>query len=120
MTTAMWRAVAGFSGAMAVAMGAVGAHVVPDAHAASMVEKAALYHLVHSALLLWLSSEAGPMAVASRLCFLTGIVFFSGGLYLQYVSNVLFLKDFIPFGGLCYIAGWLVIGGTAFLKRRSH
>lgn len=120
MTTAMWRAVAGFSGAMAVAMGAVGAHAVSDAHAASMIEKAALYHLIHSVLLLWLANEAGRLMVISRLCFLTGIVFFSGGLYLQYLSNILFLKPFIPFGGLCYIAGWLVIGGAAVFKKRSH
>lgn len=112
----LWRIIAGFSGAMAVTMGAIAAHAVADTHAADMIAKASLYQLIHSVLLLFILSETSKAAIIARLAFLTGIVFFSGGLYLQYAANLMFFKDFIPFGGICYIFGWLVLGLSGFKR----
>ena len=39
--------------------------------------------------------------------FLAGIVLFSGSLYLLAVTNARWLGAVTPFGGICFMAGWV-------------
>jgi uncharacterized membrane protein YgdD (TMEM256/DUF423 family) len=41
------------------------------------------------------------------LCFLVGILIFSGSLYLLSVSGVRWLGAITPLGGIAFLAGWL-------------
>jgi len=95
-----------FSG---VALGAFGAHALKDtlqANATTEVWKTAvLYHFVHALALLVLALLPGPSRVAGGL-FATGIVIFSGSLYLLAVTNIKWLGAITPLGGLCFLAGW--------------
>lgn len=117
----------GIAGALAVALGAFGAHALRD-HFATIAdgqarqrlwETAAHYHLVH-ALAVGMAgylSNKGTGATAANvagLCFLAGILLFSGSLYAMAVTGVRALGAITPFGGLSFIAGWVAIAIAAW------
>ncbi|HMV68427.1 MAG TPA: DUF423 domain-containing protein [Myxococcota bacterium] len=106
---------AAVTGALAVALGAFGAHglkqVVTDPHLLEVWDTGARYHLLHAVVLLVLAGRpASPWA--PRLL-LAGITLFSGSLYLMAITGARWLGAVTPLGGLCFIAGWLAIGWTA-------
>ncbi len=69
---------------------------------------AAQYHLVHSVALLSVAL-AGAEFRRSALCWLAGIVLFSGSLYLLSVTGLKWLGAITPFGGLLLLAGWTTL-----------
>ena len=95
---------------LAVALGAFGAHALKATLAThEMTEvwnKAVLYHFVHALGLLVLSALPAVQRVTVIL-FVVGIVLFSGSLYLLALTNIKWLGAITPFGGLCFLAGWL-------------
>ena len=95
---------------LAVALGAFGAHALKatlTAHGMTEVwSKAVLYHFVHALGLLVLSVLPAVQRVTVIL-FVVGIVLFSGSLYLLALTNIKWLGGITPFGGLCFLAGWL-------------
>ena len=104
--------IAGLAGFLAVAFGAIGAHGLKATFEANgnlpIWQTAALYHLVHSVVLLVLATRT----VVARWPFALfgfGIVIFSGSLYLLAVTNVKWLGAITPVGGLCLLAGWLTL-----------
>jgi uncharacterized membrane protein YgdD (TMEM256/DUF423 family) len=102
-------AIVGFLG---VALGAFGAHAL-KAHLVALQmsdvwEKAVFYHLIHAVVLLLLAGRP----VFPRLAwtfFLVGIVLFSGSLYLLAYTGIKWLGAITPLGGLCLLAGWLIL-----------
>ena len=102
-------AVIGFLG---VALGAFGAHGLHDLliknGRVETWEKAALYHLVHAAVLLFVASRE-PLPRLAWWLFFTGIVIFSGTLYTLAMTNVTWLGAITPIGGLCLLCGWLAL-----------
>jgi uncharacterized membrane protein YgdD (TMEM256/DUF423 family) len=104
-----WGIVAGVSGFVAVVMGAVGAHAVADAHLAALVETASLYELIHAGVLLWLSGARGKYALAARWLFLGATLLFCGTLYLKALLGWDAAVRLAPFGGVCFMLGWLLI-----------
>jgi uncharacterized membrane protein YgdD (TMEM256/DUF423 family) len=122
--------ITGFSGAIAVALGALGAHALKpllSADALSGFETATRYHLVHVVAMLGcvVFSRIAPHRLidyAFRL-FFWGTVLFSGSLYLL-CTRALWAGDWIkvlgpvtPIGGLALIAGWLCIFAAGLNKR---
>ena len=107
-----WWRVAGIWGALAVALGAFGAHglkqVVTDPHLLEVWDTGARYHLVHAVALLGVAAHPNSPAWAGRL-FLLGTLFFSGSLYAMALTDVRILGAVTPIGGVCFIAGWLVL-----------
>jgi len=95
---------------LAVALGAFGAHALKatlETHGITEVwNKAVLYHFVHALGLLVLSVLPAVQRVTVIL-FVVGIVLFSGSLYLLALTNIKWLGAITPFGGLCFLAGWL-------------
>ena len=101
------RSLAALSGALAVAFGAFGAHALkarctPDQMAVWTM--ATQYHLAHSVALLFLARPA--RATLSFKLMSTGILLFSGSLYLLVLSEVKRLGALTPVGGVLLIAGW--------------
>jgi uncharacterized membrane protein YgdD (TMEM256/DUF423 family) len=97
---------------LAVALGAFGAHALKGTLAANAMtdvwNKAVLYHFVHALALLVLAVLPVTSRSASTL-FLSGIVLFSGSLYLLALTNVKWLGAITPLGGLCFLAGWILL-----------
>jgi uncharacterized membrane protein YgdD (TMEM256/DUF423 family) len=116
-------AVGAVMGALGVAFGAFGAHglrarVTPDL--LRIWETGAHYHLIH-ALALCAAAYAiqrfpGGLSIAAAWCFLLGIALFSGSLYLLAFTGIRALGAITPFGGVLFIAGWVLLA-IAALKR---
>jgi len=108
-----WLLVAALNGFLAVASGAFAAHRLSgrlDAHALQIFETGARYHMYH-ALAIGLAAfairdaAAGAATVAASF-FLTGILLFSGSLYLLALTGSRGFAFVTPFGGLCFLIGW--------------
>lgn len=104
--------------ALAVGLGAFGAHGLRDrldAYSMGVYEKAVFYHFIHGLGLLIVSflpktrtfSESATSWVCGLL--LIGIVLFSGSLYILAVSGNRMLGAVTPFGGIAFIAAWLML-----------
>ena len=110
----LFISLASLSGMIAVALGAFGAHALKgrlDAYALGVFETAVQYHFYHSLALLAvgiiaLNQPQAALLRSSGWLFLTGIVIFSGSLYLLSISGIRWLGAVTPLGGLAFIAGW--------------
>lgn len=125
----------GFSAAMAVSLGAMGAHFLKSKLETGLItetnlqtfETAVKYQIYHSIaiLILVLLSDRFKDRIFQKAgyCFMLGIVFFSGSLYLLSTSNLLglssvrWLGPVTPIGGLFFITGWILLGVAGFKKR---
>jgi uncharacterized membrane protein YgdD (TMEM256/DUF423 family) len=101
---------------VAVAAGAFGAHALrarlgPDLLA--VFETAARYQMYHALALIavaWaLTRWATPQLRAAGWLFVAGTILFSGSLYLLALTGVRGLGAITPLGGLCFLAGWLLL-----------
>lgn len=109
-------------GLLAVALGAFGAHglkkIVP-AEAISTFETGVRYQFYHTLALLAVAMLFEKFPVRSMryagICFITGIVLFSGSLYaltLLQATNTVGLRGLgaiTPIGGVFFIVGWLCL-----------
>jgi uncharacterized membrane protein YgdD (TMEM256/DUF423 family) len=107
-------------GMLAVALGAFGAHglkkIVP-AEAITTFETGVRYQFYHTFALLAVAMlfEKFPGAALryAGICFITGVILFSGSLYILTIleaTDAVGLRSIgiiTPFGGLFLIAGWL-------------
>lgn len=101
---------------LAVAAGAFGAHALRGVLSEEMravFETGVRYQAYHSLGLLaaaWLSDRAPSRAAAAGgVCFLLGILIFSGSLYALSLTGVRRLGAVTPAGGLLFMAGWLAL-----------
>jgi uncharacterized membrane protein YgdD (TMEM256/DUF423 family) len=112
--------VAAIYGFAAVALGAFGAHglkQVLEANGTTAIwQTGALYHLVHAAVLLFVSWR-DPLPVWAWRLFAVGMLIFSGTLYVLAVTNAKWLGAITPLGGLCLLGGWLALAFTSPAKR---
>ena len=110
MTNTMATRMAATAGALAVVLGAFGAHGLKDLLAqngtAAIWEKAVFYHFIHG-VMLFVLAQRPPLKAGPWWCFFSGIVIFSGSLYLLAVTHQHWLGAITPVGGLSLIAGWI-------------
>jgi uncharacterized membrane protein YgdD (TMEM256/DUF423 family) len=96
-------------GFLAVTLGAFGAHsmkiVLAENGTTAIWEKAAFYHFIH-AVMLFVVAGRKPFQAGPWWCFLLGICFFCGSLYLLAATNILWLGAITPIGGVCFLGGW--------------
>lgn len=113
-----WTAAASLLMALAVGLGAFGAHGLKDrldAYSLSVWEKAVFYHFIHALGILIVSILPKAYLIlpsrANLVAWLlfAGIVLFSGSLYVLALSGVKMLGAVTPFGGLSFIAAWVVL-----------
>jgi uncharacterized membrane protein YgdD (TMEM256/DUF423 family) len=123
-----WTAVGAALLALAVALGAFGAHGLKDRldpYSMTVYEKAVLYHFLHAMgiLLVALLGRTGAIGAAGQArvgwLLLVGIVLFSGSLYVLAVSGVRALGAVTPLGGLAFIAGWLLLAYEALRSQKG-
>ena len=110
---------------LAVAAGAFGAHMlrpVLDATMLGAFETGARYQMYHALALCLLAgiAERNPTlrVAAVGWLFLTGMLLFSGSLYVLALSGVRWVGAFTPFGGAALITGWALLAWTV-AKHRS-
>ena len=120
---------ASFFGAVAVILGAFGAHGLKNilsADAMAIWTKGIEYQFYHTFALLFLSTFARfrtKLVDISYFCFTIGIILFSGSLYLLATRDVLqigfvnFIGPVTPIGGLLLVAGWVLLFFAALKNR---
>lgn len=124
----------GFLGAIAVALGALGAHALKGKLETGLITPDLLngfdtgvkYHMYHTfamlaVVLLKLKFDSKFLNWAYHL-FFWGIILFSGSLYFLCTRNLYgadwlkFLGPITPLGGLLFVAGWLCLAFSAIKK----
>jgi uncharacterized membrane protein YgdD (TMEM256/DUF423 family) len=122
-----WSAIGAIFLAVAVGLGAFGAHGLKDrldAYSLGIWEKAVFYHFIHSMGVLVVSmlprSGSFPVGSASNVCWLliAGVLVFSGSLYTLALTGVRSLGAITPIGGVCFIAAWLLLA-YYFIAQRA-
>ena len=124
-----WIAAAASNAALAVILGALGAHalksVLPEAQLASF-ETAVRYHIYHSLALLLvvvLANQMGKSLKVTLWLFALGTLLFSGSIYclasipLHGLEAIRFLGPITPVGGLLLIAGWISLAIAALKSK---
>jgi uncharacterized membrane protein YgdD (TMEM256/DUF423 family) len=115
-----WIFIAALLGGIAVAAGAVGAHVLGDAvsvETKGVFRTGQQYHALHALALLavgivLLQSEGRRARFSTwslqvaALAFLIGILCFSGGIYVQVAEDFRSNAGIVPLGGLSFMIGW--------------
>lgn len=108
--------------ALAVALGAAGAHALKAQLAANdgagWFPLALQYHQMHALglILAGLAAARFPRVRAfawAGWLLLAGIVLFSGNLYLRSIAGIHGLHAATPLGGISFIAGWLTFAAGA-------
>ncbi len=118
-----WR-VAAFSGALAVGLGAFGAHglasILAENDTAEIWKTASSYHLIHTVVLLILAGRAG-VARGAWWALVGGMTVFSGTLYVLAVTGIKWLGAITPIGGTALIVGWvwLALAGREVVRGRE-
>ena len=127
----------GLLGAIAVALGALGAHFLKSKLSTGLItpdqlngfDTAVRYQMYHVlamlALFLFSKHNNHKFILWAYISFLIGIVFFSGSLYFLCTRNLFgaewlkVLGPITPIGGLFFIAGWILIALVG-LKKESN
>ena len=129
MITRWWLGLVGLSGAVAVAVEAMGRHwAEADLHRVELAATGARYALFHAPALLAvcaLVSGAAP-GWTGRLIhvagwgFAAGLVLFSGSLYWLAVGLPPLVAPLTPAGGIAFIVGWAALLLAALVPRGNR
>jgi uncharacterized membrane protein YgdD (TMEM256/DUF423 family) len=102
--------------ALAVALGAFGAHGLKSQLSTDMLQtfKTGVdYHFYHALGLLLIGilavSFPSDLIQWSAILLTAGIVLFSGSLYALAISGIKWLGAITPLGGISFIAGWVLL-----------
>ena len=108
-------------------MGAFGAHALADTLEARGTtdtwETAVFYHLIH-AVTVWITCFCPILTKTlnqrAALCWLTGIICFSGSLYGLSLGGPRWLGPITPIGGILFIVGWIYAARIALAQARNE
>lgn len=119
--------IAAIMGALAVIFGAFGAHALKARLSPDRLlsyQTAVTYQFYHTLALLaigiwWQQQSSATFLSTVAWCWLAGVILFSGSIYLlstQEITHISFgfLGPVTPLGGLCFIAGWLLLFWNLF------
>lgn len=107
---------ASFLAALAVGLGAFGAHALEESLSPKRLETwntAVTYHMWHALALIGLAlvSKVFEVDLTWSLNLIgAGIFVFSGSLYLLCLTDTSWLGAITPIGGICFILGWVLAG----------
>ncbi len=107
---------------LAVGLGAFAAHGLRgqlDENLMEVFQTGVRYHFFHALGLALIAMLVKQYPDSKLLCWagwlmLAGIVVFSGSLYLLTLSGLTWLGMITPFGGLAFLAGWLLLAVFAY------
>ena len=108
------------AGCIGVMFGAFGAHALRNRLSPDMLavfETGVRYQMYHAVAVLIVALAAarldGWLVRAAGWAFTTGIVLFSGSLYLLALTGTTALGAITPLGGLAFLAGWICLAIAA-------
>ncbi len=110
-------------GAIAVGIGAFGAHGLKDILAETgrieTFETAVKYHFYHSLAILligilFLVKPSWKQLKTAGILMLIGILIFSGSLYVLSLTGITWLGAITPLGGVAFILGWCFLFLAAY------
>lgn len=117
------------NGALGVVLGAFGAHGLADllerTGRADTWETATLYQLAHAPVIIVITLSL-PYLIRphfgrlASICWLVGVLIFSGSLYLLSAGGPNWLGAITPIGGLLLILGWLFLAGAGGIHSFNH
>ena len=115
-TAKIFLILGGINAALVVLLGAFGAHGLKARMTAEMLavyQTGVHYHLFHALGLIAVGLVATQIPASAYLkwsgwLMLAGIILFSGSLYVLSVSGLRWLGMITPFGGVAFIAAWIV------------
>ena len=110
-TTPFWIKVTGLSGALAVTLGAIGAHAIihRDDHMKDTWKIASQYHFIHTLALGFAASQfTGKKRTIVCSLLTAGMIFFSGACY-----TIVFMNEKKPYNYFAPVGGFMLIGGWA-------
>lgn len=116
-----WITLGALMGALAVVLGAFGAHALKTRLAPDELAwwgTAVQYHGAHAlALVLFgVSTERGRSGGVAGALFTLGIVLFSGSLYAMALGAPRWFGAITPVGGAAFISGWLAFAVSAWRR----
>lgn len=107
-------------GGLAVLLGAFGAHALrarlspEDLATFEIGVRYQMYHALALIVVAWATTQWDSATVpAAGWAFTTGIVVFSGSLYLLVFSGMRWLGAITPIGGVAFLIGWALLAWTA-------
>jgi uncharacterized membrane protein YgdD (TMEM256/DUF423 family) len=117
-----WLTLAALAGFVCVAAGAFAAHGISDPRAQELLRTGSLYSFVHVLATLACVPLIQAGAARARFApplFLGGTLLFSGSLFALALGAPRIVGVVTPFGGLAFLAGWLVLAWAAWGFRRD-
>jgi len=109
--------------ALAVVIGAFGAHGLKSHLSAEMIQiykTGVEYHFYHALGLLLIGviaiSFPSELLKWSAILLAVGIILFSGSLYILAITGIKWIGAITPLGGLGFIAGWVLLFMAALKK----
>lgn len=127
----LWLFIGAVNGGLAVALGALGAHMLDPSlgdHARATYDTAGRYHFVHALALIGVAvlaphlprGSGGGRLAAAGIAFTVGILLFCGGLYAFSAFGLPIGARVAPVGGIVLIGGWVLLAATAFGMQDRH
>ena len=125
-SAAGWVVAAAVSGALSVLIGAFAAHgldPLADAKAIGWLHTGSLYAAMHALAITAVVALAsvdrigGRPALFSQWFFLVGSAVFPGALYGLALHGPRWLGAIAPIGGAAFVAGWVLLGVAAWVRR---
>ena len=108
---------------LAVMIGAFGAHALEEVVSAERLETwetAVLYHFIHALALFLIGilrkDDSAKQLNWATYLMLSGILIFSGSLYLLVLTDTSWLGAITPIGGISFIAAWSLLALHYFRK----
>jgi uncharacterized membrane protein YgdD (TMEM256/DUF423 family) len=110
---------------IAIAAGAFGAHFLKkhlDAEMMSVFETAVRYQMYHAIALIIIAVALEPQkkkwANIAGWFFITGVVLFSGSLYILSLTGMKWIVAFTPLGGITFLFGWVCLALVGIIKSK--
>ncbi len=112
----IWIKVASALMFLGVALGAFGAHALKgkvEGYVLDVFKTGVLYHMIHALgifAVAWLSTVSqDPKILWAGILMCSGILLFSGSLYIICFTGVRAFGAITPLGGLCFLAAWALL-----------
>ena len=106
-----------FNAFIAVMAGAFAAHLLKDTltiEYLNVFRTAADYQLMHGigliVIAILIKQNPNRCNIVSAIFMFTGIMLFSGSLYILSLTGIKWLGMITPIGGVCFLMAWLVLG----------
>ena len=110
-------------GLLVVVLGAFGAHALKailSPYELSVWQTALQYQMFHTPVILGLSFIPSNKYLDKALtCFVSGIIIFSGSLYILAISGIKILGMITPIGGVILIVAWILLFVAANLNKTT-